>query len=357
MARPLTAAERHSIEAALFRAIGSSDRTPVQTAALRTKVSRQTVHKIMRRLIDNGYVMATGKTTGRKYSVVEKLLKDVTVPIAGLDESVLWREYFQRFFAIVGSTAMSLSLYAATEMINNAIDHSDGMLVSVDATRHGEMIRVTIIDDGIGIFRRIQEHFGLEDIRHAVLDLTKGKLTTDPTRHSGMGIFFSSRACAEFSIMANGLMLTHYSSGRDFLLENMTAPSKGTYVMMEFPLQSTMTTAQLFDMYAAEGSSGFDKTIVPLYLAELGAEGLVSRSQAKRVLARIERFKEAILDFSDVVSIGQAFADEIFRVFATAHPDVRLRIADANEDVRKMIVLALSGLQEQSPTTPAATFI
>ncbi len=320
-------------------------------------MSRQTVQKVMRRLVGNGYVTATGRTTARKYFVEEKLLATVTVPLAGLDESVLWREHFQRFFAVAGSTAMSLSLYAATEMINNAIDHSDGMLVSVDARRHGEMIKVTITDDGIGIFRRIQEHFGLEHVRHAVLDLTKGKLTTDPARHSGMGIFFSSRACAEFSILANGLMLTHYSSGRDYLLETASPEVKGTFVMMEFPLRSEMTTAQLFDKYAADGSSGFDKTIVPLYLAELGVESLVSRSQAKRVLARIERFREAIFDFSEVSSIGQAFADEIFRVFATAHPDVLLRIADANDDVQKMIRLALTGLEEQSPDTPSAIFM
>ncbi len=356
MARPLTAGERHSIEATLFKAITAGDRTPVQTTVRRTKASRQTVQAIMRGLIAAGFVVAPGRTNARRYAVNRRLLKEITVPLAGLEESELWRANFQSFFDVPGSTSQSLSLFAATEMINNAIDHSDGTIVSVEATRQGEFIRVTITDNGIGIFKRIQDHFHLVDIRHAVLDLTKGKLTTDPSRHSGMGIFFSSRACAQFAIFANGLMLTHFASGRDFLFE-ATESGVGTYVEMDFPLQSDMTLAQLFEQYSADGSSGFDKTIIPLYLTEMGEEILVSRSQAKRVLARVDRFKEAYIDFTDIALVGQAFADEIFRVFAAAHPDVRLTVTNANADVQKMVLLALVGLKEQSPSAQRARIV
>jgi hypothetical protein len=51
-------------------------------------------------------------------------------------------------------------------------------------------------------------------------------------------------------------------------------------------------------------------------LAKYGNDQLISRSQAKRLLARIELFKIVLFDFSGVETIGQAFADEIFRVFA-----------------------------------------
>jgi STAS-like domain of unknown function (DUF4325) len=39
--------------------------------------------------------------------------------------------------------------------------------------------------------------------------------------------------------------------------------------------------------------------------------------------------------------IGQAFADEIFRVFHDAHPDIRLEVVNAEPDVTKMIERAL----------------
>ena len=51
----------------------------------------------------------------------------------------------------------------------------------------------------------------------------------------------------------------------------------------------------------------FSKTVVPMKLAQLGDEQLISRSQAKRLIARFERFKSVILDFKGVNEIGKLF--------------------------------------------------
>ena len=80
-----------------------------------------------------------------------------------------------------------------------------------------------------------------------------------------------------------------------------------------------------------------DKTVVPVRLAQHEGEKLVTRSQAKRVAQRFERFKEVVLDFEGVAEIGQGFADELFRVFAKAHPDVRLRPINTSEAVTQMV--------------------
>jgi hypothetical protein len=47
---------------------------------------------------------------------------------------------------------------------------------------------------------------------------------------------------------------------------------------------------------------------------------------------RVELFKTVIFDFDGVPTIGQAFADEIFRVFANAHPQIMLVTARANSE-------------------------
>jgi len=73
----------------------------------------------------------------------------------------------------------------------------------------------------------------------------------------------------------------------------------------------------------------------------------VSRSQAKRILAGIDRFKVVSLDFTGVEWIGQAFADEIFRVYQNAHPDIEILVESANTDVRAMIQRA-KGRQRES---------
>jgi hypothetical protein len=44
-----------------------------------------------------------------------------------------------------------------------------------------------------------------------------------------------------------------------------------------------------------------------------------------------------IFDFAEVKTIGQAFADEIFRIFKREHPELEIVIINANLDVQKMI--------------------
>lgn len=69
---------------------------------------------------------------------------------------------------------------------------------------------------------------------------------------------------------------------------------------------------------------------------------LLSRSQAKRLLSRFEKFEEVMLDFKDVQTIGQAFADEIFRVFALQHPEVSIIAINTTPEVQQMINRAKS---------------
>jgi hypothetical protein len=84
----------------------------------------------------------------------------------------------------------------------------------------------------------------------------------------------------------------------------------------------------------------FDRAVIPVRLARLGNENLLSRSQAKSLIDRIERLHIVELDFTDVPEIGPAFADELFRVFANAHPQVQLVAVQANEEVVRMIARA-----------------
>jgi len=60
-------------------------------------------------------------------------------------------------------------------------------------------------------------------------------------------------------------------------------------------------------------------------------------TQFKRLVARFEGFKTVLLDFTGIDEIGQAFADEIFRVFASTHPGVELMPIFAAEAVMQMV--------------------
>jgi hypothetical protein len=110
---------------------------------------------------------------------------------------------------------------------------------------------------------------------------------------------------------------------------------------------------EVFDEFASpENDYAFDKTIVPVKMAEQSPNDLISRSQAKRLLLRIDRFRTAVLDFQNVNQIGQAFADEIFRVFARSHPSVDVQFKNSNEEVTKMIRRAQTHQRTGSHVVP-----
>lgn len=199
---------------------------------------------------------------------------------------------------------------------------------------------LVVVDDGIGIFRKIARALDLPDERLALLELSKGKLTTDPRRHPGEGVFFTSRMFDRFAIESAKLVFDHdVAEPADILFDvEMSEDASGTEVLMQLAIDATRTSKQVFDEFSSgPDDHAFAKTIVPVRLARIGDENLISRSQAKPLLQRVDRFRIVILDFEGVTVMGQAFADEIFRVFANQHPEVELLAIHAVADVQQMI--------------------
>jgi hypothetical protein len=227
-------------------------------------------------------------------------------------------------------------------MFNNVIDHSGAAHVSVSISKTAASTTIQIYDHGVGIFKKIQAALGLVDERHAVLELAKGKFTTDPRNHSGEGIFFSSRMFDEFEILSGEVYFSHeFDKKEDWILQRST-PHGGTLVSMTLHNHTSRTTKKVFDKFTSDEDYGFNKTVVPVKLMRYGDDNLISRSQAKRLLARFDRFKIVMLDFSGIASVGQAFADEVFRVFRNKHPEVKLVPMHTSSEVRQMIARAES---------------
>lgn len=326
-----------SIRDFLTGLISKNEESIVRTASEKFGISRQAVNRHLKALINEGLVVAQGNTRNRKYSLSIILHKEYTFKITpALEEDTVWRQYMAPLLKVVSGNVLEICQYGFTEMLNNAIDHSEGTKVTASIELTAAGIKLSIQDDGVGIFNKIKRELHLDDESHAILELSKGKLTTDPSRHSGEGIFFTSRGFDHFLILAGHLHFMHSFGERDWLIEH-GRKFDGTYVEMQIAVNAERTIKEIFDKFASSDDYGFDKTIVPVSLARFGDENLVSRSQAKRLLTRFDRFKEVILDFNKVSSIGQAFADEIFRVFQSQHPEVSLKWMRASADVEKMI--------------------
>ena len=258
-----------------------------------------------------------------------------------LEEDVIWTQDFRPYFNL-SSNVTNITAHGFTEMVNNSIDHSAGTSVFITASQTEKSLTLVVADNGIGIFEKISAALNLADKRQALFELSKGKLTTDPSKHSGEGVFFTSRMFDYYEIEANGLQFSH-DEKHDFLMEELSPFVKGTVVFMKVALDSERTTSDVINQFMNEPEDfDFSKTIVPMKLARLGDEQLISRSQAKRLIARFDRFKKVILDFKSVNEIGQAFADELFRVYANEHPQVELTPVNMSEQVEKMWLRAVA---------------
>lgn len=313
----------------------------VRRTAEKFGCTRQAVHRHIQRLVEEGALVEAGKTRSRTYALAELISWSQSFAVASCgDEGDIWLRYVRDLLRPMATNVLDIWQYGFTEIFNNALDHAEAQRISVSVTKTAASSVVTIRDDGVGIFRKIQAALGLLDERHAVLELAKGKFTTDPQRHSGEGIFFSSRMFDQFSINSGSVWFSHQAkAAEDWILE--TDESGGTSVRMELGNHAPRSVNKVFKQFTTGDDFGFTKTVVPVRLAQYGDDNLVSRSQAKRLIARFEKFRTVVLDFKGVALIGQAFADEVFRVFAVAHPEVELLTLNAGKDVSGMIAHVL----------------
>ncbi len=305
-------------------------------------VARTTANRYIEAAIEEGLIRRVSRGC---YGLVTEKTELVYV-MDGLEEHTIWRNDIRPLIDGVPDNIDAILHYGCTEMINNCIDHSEGTGITIDVLRTALATRIRIYDNGVGIFRKIANALGLEDDRQSVLELAKGKFTTDPNNHSGEGIFFTCRAMDNYSIHSRGTRFSHNADddmdwviGTDY--GSGDAALKGTLVDMSMANNSATNLDDIYAKYQGE-ELGFAKTIVPVRLLAVGEDRLVSRSQAKRLLNRFDRFREVVLDFEGVESVGQAFADEVFRVFSLAHPEVKLVPIRQNEAVSRMITRALA---------------
>lgn len=328
--------DKTSIRARALELVAVSGHRVAAHLANEFGLSRQVANGYLQSMVREGLIDAEGTTRARVYRLTTLTEAERGYPREGLQEDLVWRELIAPVVARFPDNVRDIWHYAATEIINNAIDHSGTVEVRVCVVKNALFTEVVVADEGEGIFLKIQRALQLHDPRESILELAKGKLTTAPDRHSGEGIFFTSRSLDSFEIESHHLRFRHAQRSDDAIVEQAEA-TPGTRVRMRLANDSPRRIQEVFDAFTEQEDYSFDKTVVPLRLAQYEGEKLVSRSQAKRVANRFERFKRVELDFAGVSEIGQAFADEMFRVFAAAHPGIRIIPINTVPAVAQMI--------------------
>jgi len=301
-------------------------------AAENLGINKSTVHRYLNELMAGGIIE---KEAHDRYKLSLKTGNYYFDRSSGDLESdwTIYEKYVHPFVSDLADNVVNIWKYAVSEMTNNIIDHSCAEEVRVCVYRSALNTTVILSDNGVGIFNKLKEYYNYHSTEDAIQELFKGKLTTDPENHSGEGIFFSSRLMDDFFILSDGKVFSCNRFDVDRTEEYQNGFTCGTTVYMRLSNTSRKKAVDIFDAFA-DVDGGFTRTSIPVRNAFDSSP--ISRSQAKRLCERLDSFKEVTLDFSEVDWIGQGFAHQIFRVFASDHPDIKILPINMNEDVRKM---------------------
>lgn len=309
-------------------------------------ISRQYASTVINSLISEGKLLKVGSTNNAFYILPELAQRAGIYPSkifkrlknTDLAEHEIFAEIENQYPPVkqLPENIKSILIYAFSEMLNNAIEHSRSNDIEVEVSVRNRKLVFVINDFGVGVFRNVMKKRGLKDETEAMQDLLKGKTTTAPQAHSGEGIFFTSKAADVFTLQSFGDLMIVNNKTHEVLFEKRPARKRGTKVKFTIDVNSSRHLNTIFKKFMSEADYGFSKTEIQVRLYTMGGVH-VSRSQARRILSGLEKFKTVILDFAQVPMIGQAFADEIFRVFKNKHPEIEVRSINMVEGVKFMV--------------------
>lgn len=344
--------KRNRIDSYLLKHIDAGDSDYVKETSENFGISATTVYNHIYRLAKDGIIHKNGS---RGYSLqilreeqfsadtanvntVEAFVKQLRQ--AGNPRKALGTRT-QPNITDYSEFAQQIWAYVFREILNNALEHSESSKITCILQQTKINTTIKIIDDGVGIFRKIQQFVSNTRNRKVTLlntieELLPGRFTTDENKHIGKGIFFSSRLLDEFKIVSDGILFSH-----DFFngFTRAEIPSdfgtKGTEVFMKLSNDSHRDISDVFSVYS-DCDGNFCRTTIRL--TELfSSTNLTSRSQARRLGSYVSRFSETELDFSGIASMGQPFAHEFYTFFPLSHPDIHIIETNMNDNVRKMI--------------------
>lgn len=324
--------KKKSIIIYLLEKIEQKDGGISKSVAEAFSVNQNTIHTYINELVDKGIIKRIKR--GRYELVKDMYEYDLKRENGDLDtDTYAYNHCLEEHISHLELNVQSIWNYTFSEMINNVMDHSGASDVKIIIEQDYLNTNVIIADNGVGIFKKIKEYFKFVSLDEAICELFKGKLTTDSQNHSGEGIFFTSKMMDDFFIVSSGKIFTNNKYGNSKVISIAAENVQGTCVIMNLSNFTHKNPQEVFDLYA-NADGGFVKTRIPM--KNIFDTSPVSRSQAKRICNRLERFKEVVIDFEGIQWMGQGFAHQLFVVFAKEHLDIQLVPINMNEDVTKM---------------------
>jgi len=308
-------------------------RNVVRITSKKYNISRQAAHTHLKRLIDDGLISSYGVTNQKTY-YLNKSRFTFKYEIDECNPEIVVKDLKINKIPDDAKEILNLCIY---EIISNAKEHSECKNIKVIIKRNIFNTEIIISDDGIGIFKNIQNNMIDEKSERSILfQIIKGGFTTKPIKHSGIGLFTCMHLLDELYITSG---TTSFSINKTKISKEI----KGTSIKMSINNYTHKVSSKILNNFIDKWK--VIKTVIPvIQLQNIHDEKLISRSQAKYLMSRLSMVKTVILDFKLIMMIGNSFADEIFRVFHSNNKYVSLLPINMNENVRKAVLRARLGL-------------
>jgi hypothetical protein len=306
----------------------------------KTGFSHAYVHRIFQMLVDGGHLLKTGSTKNARYfPATEANIKKaksnagyynrIIKHIDPLDENKIAADLKDKFSNTdILSNVTQLFDYAFTKILNNAVIYSRSDKLNISAGIEHNVISFEVRDYGTGIFNNIKYKLGLTSVDEAAAELMKGT--------AGKGLISASKAADTLVIQSSNKKVIFNNLLNDVFIRTVKE-LKGTKITFNINADSSRALTDILNKRNGTNEHA-DSTRILVRLFT-GDNKSPSRAEANRMLEGLDRFKKIILDFRDVESIGLGFADEVFELWKTAHPETELNVENANDDVMFVIKL------------------
>lgn len=335
---------QEKVKSYILRLIKGKRKDYVKSAVETFEISKSSVYNYIKQLEADGLIVKDVHGYSLRTDVHYYSFKNDGT----LSEDTIYNQFVSQHINFK-KNVNSIWNYAFTEMMNNAIEHSNAENISVAIYQTCLDTQILILDDGVGIFKHIQKFMKesrneIISLRECVSLLFAGKFTTAKQYHTGEGIFFTSHIMDEFIIYSDDNFFTrnNFTSAQveDASLHNLMEMETGTIVKMTLGNDTKKTLSEIFNTFAPV-EEGFVKTTIPVAHMFSGGNP-VSRSEARRLLGSIAPFNDIVLDFSGVEEIGQGFAHELFVLGKQKYPHINLQTIKTCKAVEDMITRVIN---------------
>ena len=341
-----TEKKRGEIKKYILRKIAIDDKGFIGKTVDAFGISATSVKRYLHEFLTENFIEINKNTACGYLLTVRHSEKSVQISDYLYEEDLLYQKYVLSELTGCNQSSLRIWQYVCAEILNNALEHSGGTELKISIEANCLFTTITISDNGVGTFctlmQAMQENgWKNPKVEDAIVELLKGKMTRAPLEHSGEGIFFSSKMVDHFLLWSDAQLVKcgahmDFEIMRSHLLAYISRLGKvGTVVQMSIENETVRNINDIFDTYT-DMEQGFFRTEISVLDACLGAQP-VARSQARRIHRRLNEFREIVLDFLNVDFVGQGFADELFRVYAVAHPEIKIHIKNATADVLRMV--------------------